>query len=113
MPQVRAVDKVDRTIHSDMAQDRDANGQQAFGENQKEKPPMSEEQLKKVIEHLMQLPAVKEHKWTVELISEDGKKFVQIKDHLGTLIRRIPEVELWTLGVDEPSNKGQLLKRAA
>lgn len=76
---------------------------------------MSDEQLQKALEHLRQLSAVKEHRWTVELVTTDDlKKFVLIKDNLGTLIRRIPEAELWTLKADDGVQpKGQLLKKSA
>lgn len=112
MPAIRPTEKVDRAIHSDVTHDRDANGQQTFGDSQDQREPMSDEQLQQALEHLRQLPAVKEHKWTVELSVEDDKKYVLIKDNLGTLIRRIPEIELWTLGSDQPL-KGQIFKKTA
>ncbi|WP_413576998.1 hypothetical protein ACLVWU_02555 [Bdellovibrio sp. HCB290] len=110
---VKAVDRTGRAIQSDMAHDRDANGQESYQQQQQnQKPPMSEEQLEASMEHLRKLSAFKEHRWTVELdIAEDGK-FVLVKDNLGTLIRRIPEAELWTLPSDD-SPRGQLLKRSA
>lgn len=110
---IRPAEKVDRTIHSDMAHDRDANGQQSFGGQGQEHGPMSDEQLKQALEHLRQLAAVKEHKWSVELVLENDKKFVLIKDVLGALIRRIPEADLWTLNIDDQVPKGQLLKKTA
>lgn len=113
-PMVRPTEKVDRAIHSDQTRDRDANGQQTFGEQQQQREPMTDEQLQKALEHLRQLPAVKEHRWTVELmVTADLKKFVLIKDNLGTLIRRIPEIDLWSLTADDQPPKGQLLKRSA
>lgn len=115
MPNVRSIDKTDRTIRSENTHDRDANGQQAFDDGKKkEREPMTEQQLAMALEHLRQLPAVKEHHWTVELvILEDQKKYVLVKDNLGNLIRRIPELDLWTLELDEQGNKGHLLKRSA
>lgn len=113
-PQIRATEKVDRAIRSDSTQDRDANGQQAFGENQQQnRQPMSEEQFQKALAQLKNLQAVKEHNWTVtvEILAE--KKYVLIKDNLGNLIRRIPELELWTMPMDEDLKKGNLLSRAA
>lgn len=114
IPSVRAAEKVDRTIQSDMAHDRDANGQQAFGDGKQERGPMSDEQLEQALEHLRQLPAVKEHRWTVQLVTAgDLKRFVEVKDNLGTLIRRIPEADLWTLNLDDQIPKGQLFKKTA
>lgn len=113
IPTIRPAEKVDRSIHSDMTRDRDGNGQQTFGEQQQQRDPMSDEQLQKVLEHLKNLAAVKEHHWTVELVVVDEKKYVFIKDNLGTLIRRIPEVDLWNLMTDDQTPKGQLLKKTA
>ena len=111
---VRSVDNIGRTIKSDSTHDRDANGQEAYQQqNQGEQhPPMSDEQLEKAMEHLRKLSATKEHKWTIELEVKDDLKFVLVKDNLGTIIRRIPEADLWTLPSDD-SPRGQLLKRSA
>ena len=96
---VRPTERVDRAIKSDMSHDRDANGQQTFdqNQNQKQKEPMSEEMLEKSMEQLRNLSSVKEHRWSVELLFENNKKFILVKDTLGTVIRRIPELEMWTM----------------
>ncbi|WP_413295288.1 hypothetical protein ACLSU7_09355 [Bdellovibrio sp. HCB185ZH] len=110
---VKSIDRTGRAIQSDSAHDRDANGQESYQQQQQEqKPPMSEEQLEASMEHLRKLPAFKEHRWTVELEDIGGQNFVMVRDNLGTLIRRIPEAELWTLPSDD-SPRGQLLKRSA
>lgn len=111
---IRPPDKVERTIKSDMTQDRDANGQQPQDDSQKKHDePMSEEQLNKCLEHLRQLPAVKENNWQIELSEIEGRRFVLVLDPQGTLIRRFPESDLWTLPVDLADHKGQLLKKTA
>ncbi len=111
--EVRNVESIGKTIKSDSTHDRDANGQEQYqGQEQPHREPMSEEQLEKSMEHLRNLPAMKEHKWTVELEETESGRFVLVKDNLGTLIRRIPELELWSLPADD-SPKGQLLKRSA
>lgn len=110
---MKAIEKTDRAVKSDITHDRDANGQQFTGQNpDQHREPMSLEQLEKFIAHLESLPAFKEHKWYVE-IEKDNKGFVAVvKDNLDNVIRRIPESELWTLpSADE--KKGQLLKRTA
>lgn len=110
---IRAVDNIGRAIKSDQTNDRDANGQEGYSQNQGEQhPPMTDEQLEKAMEHLRKLSATKEHKWTVELENLDGARGVLVKDNLGNLIRRIPEDDLWTLPADD-SPRGQLLKRSA
>jgi len=108
----RAVDKLDRTIKSDSTHDRDANGQQLFDDQQKKREPMSEEQIEKSLEHLRNLPAVKENNWTIELQEQNGQRFIFVKDTSGQLIRKFPEADLWTLpDLDDP--KGQLLRKTA
>lgn len=116
MPQIRSTEKVDSAIHSDKTQDRDANGQQTYDEGSREKrPPMSEEQFEKAMAHLASLPAVLEHRWNVsKFVDENGARFVLIKDSMGALIRKIPELDLWTLSLDySPSPKGHLFKKTA
>lgn len=110
---VRPTERVDRLIKSDMTHDRDANGQQAFDQKNEDHGPMSEDELKKAIEHLRNLPFVKEHQWKIELAPENGKNFVLVLDTGGHLIRRIPEKDLWTLPLDFNEQKGQLLRKTA
>ncbi|WP_415062215.1 hypothetical protein [Bdellovibrio sp.] len=110
--EVRSVETIGKTIKSDETHDRDANGQETYSGQQQQREPMTEEQLERAMEHLRSLPAMKEHKWTVHLENEDGVRFVIVKDNLGAVIRRIPELELWSLPTDN-SPRGQLLKRSA
>jgi len=104
----------EKAIKSDSTTDRDANGQQAGGGDQQHREPMTDEQLQKALEQLRNLPAIKEHHWTVELVVIENKNFAFVKDSNGTVIRRIPELDLWTLPQgNEPGGKGQLLKKSA
>jgi uncharacterized FlaG/YvyC family protein len=116
-PGMRKTAGTDRAIKAGNTTDRDANGQAAYDQNQQQqRQPMSEEQLKKALEHLKSLPAVKEHNLTVELIETQGKRFVLLKEPDGKILRRIPELELWTLPVmteSDPQKKGQLLRKTA
>lgn len=110
---VKTVDKVDRMIKSDVAHDRDPSSQQGYDQNQKQREPMTEEQLKMSLDHLKNLPFVKEHGWQIELIVEENRRFVLVKANTGEIIRKFPEVDLWTLPVDLEDQKGQLLKKSA
>lgn len=111
---IRPASKTEKAIKSDSTSDRDANGQQAGGGEQQQREPMTDEQLQKALEQLRNLPAVKEHGWVVELTIVENKKFAFVKDSKGTVIRRIPELDLWTLPQgNDPSAKGQLLKKSA
>lgn len=110
---VRPVEKLDRTIKSDSAHDRDANGQQLFDDQKKQREQMSEEQIEKCIEHLKNLPAVKDNNWIIEFSEIESRRFVLVKDSSGQLIRKFPESDLWTLPTDLDDPKGQLLKKTA
>lgn len=113
MTPVRDAAKTEKALKMDATADRDANGQQATGGEQEHREPMSEEQLQKSLEALRNLPAIKEHQWTVELVIIETKRFAHVKDTEGNLIRRIPEIELWTLPHSAETGKGQLLKKTA
>ncbi|RYZ89280.1 MAG: hypothetical protein EOP06_09560 [Proteobacteria bacterium] len=110
---VTGASKTQKAIRADTAADRDANGQQAGGQQQESREPMTEEQIEAAMAHLRSLPGVKDHQWQVELSIVEDKKFVLIKDSSGTVIRRIPELELWSLKPEAQPGKGQLLKRTA
>ncbi|GIL16777.1 MAG: hypothetical protein BroJett040_05280 [Oligoflexia bacterium] len=107
--------KVEKAIKTDSTTDRDANGQTGYGQQQreKEKPPMTDEQLKKAMDHLKNLAVVKDHNLSVVLTELEGKKFVLIKEPSGKVVRRIAEAELWTLQVVKDTEKGQLLRKTA
>ena len=118
-PSLRKAEAPERTIKAGNTTDRDANGQMAYdqNQNQQQREPMTEEQLKKALEHLKSLPAVKEHNLSVELTEMNGKRFVLLKEADGKILRKIPEAELWTLPVmsetDPQNKKGQLLRKTA
>jgi uncharacterized FlaG/YvyC family protein len=116
--QLKPVDKVERAVKSDITHDRDSNGRQEYSQTKDETPQrsMTEEELNKALDCLSRLKVVKEHHWTVILATEQDKKFVLIKDNLGTVIRRIPERELWSLNLGESKDRpgpGQILRKIA
>lgn len=112
----KSVEKTERTIKSDITHDRDGNGRQDPHQQRDSHPQreMTPEEIEKSLSQLKNLGVVKEHKWTIDLLLEADKKFILIKDNLGTVIRKIPETELWTLNLSEDAQpKGQLLKKTA
>lgn len=115
-PNLRPKEHVERTIKSDSTTDRDADGRTPYdqgGQNEK-RGPMSDEQMKKALDHLRGLQAVKDHQLTIELVTkDDGKRFVLIKEPDGKVVRRIFEHELWSLQAVQDTDKGQLLRKTA
>ncbi len=117
-PALKKAAPAEKAIKAGNTTDRDANGQMGYDQQKQEhREPMTEEQLKKALEHLKALPAVKEHNLTVELTEIQGKRFVLLKEADGKILRKIPEAELWTLPVmsdsDPTKKKGQLLRKTA
>lgn len=110
---VKHIDKVDRSIQSDTAHDRDPQNHAGYDQNRKNNEPLTEEEIEKALEHLKELPFVKEHGWQIEMLAEGPARFVLVKDASGQLIRRFPESDLRTLPVDLDDKKGQLLKKTA
>lgn len=111
------VGATEKTIKAGNTTDRDGNGQMAQDQkNEEQHPPMTEEQLKAAVDQIKALPAVKEHNLSVELTDVNGKRFVLLKEADGKILRRIPELELWTLPVIDstsPDKKGQILRKTA
>lgn len=110
---VKSIEKVDRSIQTDSSHDRDPNGQPGYDQNQKNNEPLTEEEIQNAMEHLKDLPFVKEHGWQIEMAMEGLTRFVLVKDDRGQLIRRFPESDLRTLPLDLDDKKGQLLKKTA
>jgi hypothetical protein len=110
---IRPAGKTEKAIKSDATADRDANGQQAGGGEEQQHDPMTDEQLEKTLEQLRNLSGVKEHHWIVELLVIETKRFAVVKDLQGTVIRRIPEQDLWSLSESQETGKGQLFKKSA
>lgn len=110
---LRAKDKVEKTIKSDSTTERDGNGQMPFGQEQQQREPMTEEQLKKAIEHIRALSVVKDHGLLVELIQLESKRFILLKEPSGKIVRRIHEAELWSLLEVQDGQKGSVLNKSA
>lgn len=113
---VRSKDPTEKSIRMGNTTDRDANGQTGYQQQKQQHPPMSDEQFKKALEHIKEIPAVIEHHLIAEALLVDGKRFILLKEPSGKMIRRIPEMELWSLPVfkeNEPHGKGQLLSKTA
>lgn len=105
-------ERVERSITSEKSHDREGNGQQFYGQNGQDREPMTDEEFKKALEHLKNLPVVKDnHLLLIEEV-HNGRRVLILKEPSGRLLRRIPESELWTLQVVKENEKGQILRRS-
>lgn len=106
--EIRNIDKNKRTEGS---ADRDPHPDQGRGD-ETPKRHLSDEEIQAAVEHLKQIPGVKDNNLTVRLVKENGIVVVFIEDPSGKIIRRIPEAELSTLNkIAKP--KGNILDRAS
>ncbi|MEQ1876362.1 MAG: flagellar protein FlaG [Bdellovibrionia bacterium] len=106
--EIRNVDKNKRT---EASSDRDPTQDQSRGGDTPERN-LSEEELQAAVEHLKQIPGIKDNNLTVRLARENGVPVVFIEDPLGKVVRRIPESELATLS-KTPKSKGNILDKAS
>lgn len=108
------IQKKERPIKSDNAEERDANGQEMYFKNRK-KQRMTREQFLRALALLNKKSFMLEMKWRAFEVIENDFFFAEVKSEDGTVIRRMSEFDMWEL-FDEPSveeNKGQLLKKTA
>lgn len=111
---VKTVDRVERAIQSDNTHDRDPNNQSGYQSQNQNNQPLTEDEIKYYLEHLKNLPFVKEHNWIIEFIEvSKSSRYVVVKDQDGNQIRRFSEFDLRTLPSDIQDTKGQLLKKTA
>jgi len=106
-------ERVERSISSEKTSDREGNGQAAYDGNEKQHPPMTDEQFEQALEHLRGLPVVKDNHLEVIAEIKENKRIVILKEASGKILRRIMESELWSLQGVKESEKGQLLSRSA
>ena len=111
----QAVNSAEKTIKSESAADRDANGQQLY-EQKKKKEKMTREQAEKALQVLCAKSFMKDMSWKAKLIDEDGYFYALVTDSEDKTIRKIAEYDLWELlevTDSMASSKGNLLKRTA
>ncbi|MGE3972891.1 MAG: flagellar protein FlaG [Bdellovibrionales bacterium] len=102
-----------RRSQSEKAGDRDPNAQSDGGGGDATKRHLSEEEIQKAIAHLKELKGVKDNNLQIRLHKKDGITIVFVEDHLGKVIRRIPEAELYHLTTqDKNTEKGHLLNKS-
>lgn len=115
---VNTADKVTAStslIKSEMAHDRDANGQQFYQRQQKKKERMTQKTFDKAIAALKEKSFVKDMNWMIETCEENGIKYALVQDTSGKVIRRIMEGDLWDVFdvTEQDRGRGNLINKAA
>lgn len=85
--QVLAKDKIDasKTIKSDQTEDREANGQQPYGDSEPHRP-LEEEEVEQVLAKIRETDGIKNSGLQVELVIENNQKVVKILSPEGETI---------------------------
>lgn len=98
--------------HTETAPDRDPNGQsQSQGEESRRN--LTDEEIQAAIKILENIPGVKDNGLTIRFSRNDGVAVVYVEDHLGKVVRRIPESELSQLKDRSADKKtGHLINKA-
>lgn len=92
-------------------QDRDADGRQQ--EKEPDKSPLSEQELERAKAYFEGLDSLKTNGLSITLEeSESSMRVFIIKDHLGNIVRRIPEFEMRLLVQDKDRKSGKIFDRA-
>lgn len=107
--------KTEKTIKSDSAHDRDAQGQY-FHQKKKKKEKMTDEQFDQALVNLNKKSFMLDMNWTAKKVMMEEVKYAEVANPSGEVIRTISEFDMWDLFSDESSvekNKGQLLKKIA
>lgn len=93
-------------------QDRDADGRRQ-PDKEPDKSPLTEEELKKAKDYFEALDGLKANGLTITFEDHDlAVRLFIIKDHNGTIVRRIPEHEMRTLITDKDRKSGKIFDRA-
>ncbi|MCC7404330.1 MAG: hypothetical protein IT288_08025 [Bdellovibrionales bacterium] len=107
---VKAEDKRDLTL--DESRDRDPNGRQERGGEQHPQRPMTEEELKKVLEIIKALPGISASSLRVKLTVQEGHSIVVVEGPQGEVVRRLAEADLWQILLHQEKKTGQILDKA-
>ena len=95
--------------------ERDANGKREDQFDQKQRPPMNDEELETVLKAIKNLSGVKDNHLSVTIELKGSIRMAIITDQLGSVVRRIPERDLWVFLESNEGDKktGHLLDRAS
>jgi len=119
LPTLKSADQIAAKKRTEAASttDRDANGRQEQA-GQGPWRHLNDDEIKKVISYLENLPGVKDNGLFVRLVEKDQMKMIYIEDASGKTVRRLSEADLFAVfqkvgdGADQKSS-GNLLNKSA
>lgn len=93
------------------AGERDANGQTGYSGQEERREKLSEEEFKEAVHQLESLSGIKDNNLVVRVVNLDQRRWVQIEELSGKIVRRIPEFDLVHLlshAKDTADHKGKI-----
>jgi hypothetical protein len=100
-----------RSVKAEVSsEDRDADGKRQ--DKEPDKNPLSDEEMKRAQEYLENLTGLKANGLEIEIDNKENVRVFLIKDHQGTVVRRILEWELRPLITDKDKKTGQIFDKA-
>lgn len=91
--------------------DRDANGRQQQAEPEL-KRHLTETELDEALQALGENPGLKANNLTLKVETKEDCRIILILDHLGNVVRRLSEAQLWSATRDKDRQTGKLLDKA-
>jgi uncharacterized FlaG/YvyC family protein len=84
------------------------------GDHAPEQHRFTEDELQEALKVLRELPGIKQNNLTFRVEWNDDRVVVFVEDYTGKVIRRIPDVELWSILKNRisDSTRGNLLNKA-
>lgn len=101
-----------KSIKSDEATEREANGQQPQGEHEGHRP-LTPEELEKVLGKIRSHEGITKHGLLVKAVDENGQKIVRIETPDGKVLRRIVESDLFFYLYQKDKDSLQLVDKSA
>lgn len=103
-----------REVVTDVSsEDRDPNGRRESQDQEPDKNPLNDEEMKRAREYLDGLSGLKANGLRIEVESVGDKRVFLIKDEHDNVVRRILEWEMRGLIDDSDKKVGQIFDRAA
>ena len=112
--QVLAKDKIEasKTIKSDETDEREANGQQPFADQEAHRP-LKEEEVEQVLAKIKDNEGIKNSGLSVILTEEAGQKIVKIMAPDGKVVRRFVERDLYFFLYESSKDDIHLVNKTA
>lgn len=105
-------DRVDGDVKTQQSADRDANGRQEQSQ-QETKRHLTDQEFEDCLKLLEKLPGLQSNDLKIRHEKSGDQRIVLIEDHLGQIIRRFSESDLWLATRNLEKSTGHIFDKAA